>query len=437
VVYTFTYYSVAAYPKYLVKRKQGFYAVVEIPKALRHAFNSKPRFLQSLTTTDQRVAERRLPIVIARWKELIEKAKGNHDPATNFMWELMEWRKAIASETDDENKSITLGIATDWLEALKDKKGDEAATEAAAVIFDNVQPLLPNFLPWTQTIKHLAAKTQDLQKLSVNHLCNHFNTTAKIDKAAVKQYLTTLKAEKNLSDKTLSLRLTFMRNFIGYLDDEHGTNLLPLFTMAALGRNISAKTAKQRAWIPFTAEQVSKLYQAALEKKKPDYALADLIAFGAYTGCRIEELAQLKSVHFTLGGFRVEDSKTSAGIREVPLHPALANMVKRLKEKAADGFLLDGSDEGAFGKRSDALGKRFGHLKTKLGFGDQHVFHSIRKTVVSQLEQAGVNENITADIVGHDKPRITYGLYSAGASMAQKADALSRVAYDRSLGTPL
>lgn len=53
---------------------------------------------------------------------------------------------------------------------------------------------------------------------------------------------------------------------------------------------------------------------------------------------------------------------------------------------------------------------------------------------MSQLEQAGVNENTTADIVGHDKPRITYGLYSSGASTSQKAEALAKVAYKGQLG---
>jgi hypothetical protein len=35
------------------------------------------------------------------------------------------------------------------------------------------------------------------------------------------------------------------------------------------------------------------------------------------------------------------------------------------------------------------------------------MFHSIGKTVVTQLDSAGVSENVAADIVGHDKPRIT------------------------------
>jgi integrase len=58
------------------------------------------------------------------------------------------------------------------------------------------------------------------------------------------------------------------------------------------------------------------------------------------------------------------------------------------------------------------------------------VFHSLRKTLVTALEDAGVSESLAADIVGHEKPHITYGLYSGGVSLATKAEAIERVRYD-------
>ena len=64
-----------------------------------------------------------------------------------------------------------------------------------------------------------------------------------------------------------------------------------------------------------------------------------------------------------------------------------------------------------------------------MGFGSQHVFHSLRKTVVTILENAGVPENVVADIVGHEKTTMTYGLYSGGLSLAVKRDALDKLAY--------
>ena len=84
-----------------------------------------------------------------------------------------------------------------------------------------------------------------------------------------------------------------------------------------------------------------------------------------------------------------------------------------------------------YGDRSNAVGKRFGRLKTGLGFGPQYVFHSIRKTVVTILENADVRENVVADIVWHEKSTMTYGLYSGGATLALKHEALAHLAYPR------
>ena len=52
-----------------------------------------------------------------------------------------------------------------------------------------------------------------------------------------------------------------------------------------------------------------------------------------------------------------------------------------------------------------------------MGFGPEQVFHSLRKTVATLLENAGCPEGVAADLIGHDKPTMTYGLYSGGASM--------------------
>ena len=57
------------------------------------------------------------------------------------------------------------------------------------------------------------------------------------------------------------------------------------------------------------------------------------------------------------------------------------------------------------------------------------MFHSFRKTVVTLLEQAGISENLAADIVGHEKPRITYGLCSGGSSLEQKLKAINSINY--------
>jgi len=68
-------------------------------------------------------------------------------------------------------------------------------------------------------------------------------------------------------------------------------------------------------------------------------------------------------------------------------------------------------------------------MKKAAGFGATHVFHSIRKCVGTQVENALVPEGVSADILGHEKPNITYGLYSGGASLEVKREALAKLRY--------
>ncbi len=148
-----------------------------------------------------------------------------------------------------------------------------------------------------------------------------------------------------------------------------------------------------------------------------------------WTGCRIEELCALKVEQVKDDHFSVGDAKTKAGWRDVPIHRELAQTMARLIEGSNDGYVLSGLTFNKYGNRANGIGKRFGRLKSAKEFGKQHVFHSIRKTVVTILENAGVAENIVADIVGHEKTTMTYGLYSGGLSLAVKRDALDKLAY--------
>ena len=50
--------------------------------------------------------------------------------------------------------------------------------------------------------------------------------------------------------------------------------------------------------------------------------------------------------------------------------------------------------------------------------------HSIRKTAATVFEQAGVPDGVTADIIGHEKQTMTYGLYSGGTSVKQRQEAI-------------
>ncbi|MBD2838292.1 tyrosine-type recombinase/integrase [Pseudomonas sp. JM0905a] len=204
-------------------------------------------------------------------------------------------------------------------------------------------------------------------------------------------------------------------------------------TMPVL-RGKAAADAKRKA---FTLEELAELYAAAKDGKNAH--LPNLITLGAYTGARIEELCQLRIEDvITVDGIpalSVKDSKTEAGIREIPIHSDIAGLVERLAAASKDGYLLPSTDGNKYGVRSDLYSKAFGRLKTAMQYGRQHVFHSIRMFFITELHRADVAGITLAAIVGHETGTVTFDVYSQGPSMKQKAQAIMKLRLNL-LGSP-
>jgi integrase len=163
-----------------------------------------------------------------------------------------------------------------------------------------------------------------------------------------------------------------------------------------------------------------------------DEKLADLVLLGMHTGARIEELCSLlcKDINLIEESIAIRNAKTEAGERVIPIHSAIKDRVTQMIEKSTDDYLFTKLNKNKYGDRSNSLGKRFGRMKVKVGFTTrQYSFHSIRKTFTTLLENAGVGENITADIIGHEKPRITYGLYSGGSTLETMRESIEKIRY--------
>jgi integrase len=151
-----------------------------------------------------------------------------------------------------------------------------------------------------------------------------------------------------------------------------------------------------------------------------------------HTGARIEEICSLlcKDIDLKNESITIVDAKTDAGERAIPIHPYIKDRIATLIDESSDDYLLTKLTKNKYGDRSNSIGKRFGRLKTANDYSERYVFHSIRKTFTTMLENAGIGENLAADIVGHEKPRITYGLYSGGASLEVMRDAIKKISYD-------
>lgn len=160
-----------------------------------------------------------------------------------------------------------------------------------------------------------------------------------------------------------------------------------------------------------------------------DAQLRDIALLGALSGMRLEEIVTLRVGQCGGGWFDITDAKTQGGVRRVPIHSALTDLVKRRsRDKKPEEWLFH---ELADEKNASAVTtKRFTRFRVACGVDDKRDgrrrslvnFHSSRRWFVTQAEQAGQLETTVAAVVGHIEGRksITFGVYSKGPSEEQR-----------------
>ena len=416
----------------LLLRKNQYSALVMIPKELQLLFG-KSRFSKALNTGDERKAQQLAAPYVTLWKAQIEQARGNKGAMAQAT---LYWQSAF----NLQEKSITAALTSsereyslNGMEALTDHFNEhlKAIPEPEAVILHGLVNgtstlITEHYEAWKSKLD-LAPKTKDQMTRDIDTLFKRFSTLEEITKEKVLKLISDIE-DQGKGVSTIKRLLFAYRNYWYYLQDKRIVSIEhdPFDVQKALqGKFKRAK--KNPARKAFTTDEVIKMWTIAKEKK--DYKLADLIVLGAYTGARIEELCSLKLTDVTDDSFRLGEAKTEAGVRVVPLHSALSKLINRLKAESKDSYLINQLTFNKYGDRSNAIGKRFGRLKTEAGCDSTLVFHSFRKTLITLLEQAEVPENFCCDIVGHEKGTMGYGHYSDGASLANKKEAIEKINY--------
>ncbi len=366
---------------------------------------------------------RRAAPLVAHWKGEIEAAKqASHDPVES---DIRFWQRAFGAEADPVASEVLERQLSDHAERLEEQQPGSGVAFYKRVT-GAITPTTDHLDAWIETLT-CTEKTKDMNRADIVRLGSRFPTLDLVLKKDVRRWCDGLIQGDGLKPKTVTRILSACRGYWRYLQaiEVVPDDVLP-FNNLELSRS-SSKQTKGDERRPFSAKDVVRLLKEA--EKKGDDTLADLIRLGMWTGARIEELCSLPTERVHKDYFEIADAKTPSGWREVPIHPRVAPVFKRLVKDSKDGFVLSGLTTNKYDDRSNAIGKRFGSMKTRMGFDGTQVFHSIRKTVATLLENAGVPENVAADIIGHDKPTITYGMYSGGADLKTKRAALRKITY--------
>jgi integrase len=186
---------------------------------------------------------------------------------------------------------------------------------------------------------------------------------------------------------------------------------------------------------PFTRGERVTLLSRAIEEYGENGEMTWLIKLGAYTGARLEELAQLAraNVRQLDGTWIVEIDdldgrhvKTADSVKQLPLHPAIRDdFVAWVKSRAGKrvfaSFVAD-----AKGRYANGASNSFGRLMDRAGLSDPRlVFHSLRHTLKREMSNARIDPDVRRAILGH-APKDAHDAYS-GHSLEAIADEFARL----------
>lgn len=174
------------------------------------------------------------------------------------------------------------------------------------------------------------------------------------------------------------------------------TNYAPLLS---IGRNRPV-----RPHHTFSRQKINRLW------KSMDYPGVDSVLILLYTGMRCGEMLQLQKtdVHLRQRYIRITRSKTAAGIRIIPIHHRIAQLIETRMASPGEALICDKTGRPYNYSRYCTLWRSVMHLIR----ADGHTTHDCRHTVATLLDNAGANETAKRRILGHAGGDITERVYT-------------------------
>lgn len=163
----------------------------------------------------------------------------------------------------------------------------------------------------------------------------------------------------------------------------------------------AAPVASKRKPAIFTRQTINSLWAAS-----GSFA-ADVILVLLYTGLRVSELLDLKTEDINFGDrfFQVVKSKTTAGVRSVPICSKILPVMVRI---SGQEYFVEVS--GSALKYQAFLNNYF--LPALEPLGVDHLPHDCRHSFISALSGLGVDSRVVRSIVGHKSGIVTEDIYT-------------------------
>ncbi len=218
---------------------------------------------------------------------------------------------------------------------------------------------------------------------------------------------------------------------------------------------VPLKIKKENQGKPFSVDELNRIFNNPIysEKKFNRYYKFWIPLILLYSGARRSEICNLKhSDCILIDGiycFNITDSKTSAGVRTIPIHSKLLDLgildfIKSRKhincEYIFDELVETNTNNLRPTSRGNAVSKWFnnasaneyrkGHLDVSNVSGKGKNLHSFRHSFINNLKQQGVEIFIIKQIVGHSTNDITSDVYSEPYNMKVLKSSIERLNYN-------
>ncbi len=316
------------------RRHRTYYAYLDVLKDVRAKLRRRV-FRETLQTDSRSVADRRAAPKIAHWKSAIAKAREepNHNDARYF-------RDALRRAKDDEQYATIMAeinlmawdIGATNVENIGDQPfGDPEARRFHAEATGALVPTSEHLDEWIGSLL-VKDKTANMRRTTIGKLAAQFPMLNDISRKEVRRWVTELTAE--LKPSTVQRMMTDCRTYWNYLKT---IEAVPEESAPFDRLGLKVKSSMR---LPFEPGDMVKLLNGAVTRE--DSELSDLIRLAMYSGARRGELCSLKVEHVHGEYFEIVEAKTAAGVRQVPIHDALAPTMKRLVEASKDGFVPSG-----------------------------------------------------------------------------------------------
>ncbi|ODC01528.1 hypothetical protein A3197_03380 [Candidatus Thiodiazotropha endoloripes] len=435
--------------KYMVKRGHTFYYKRKYPVFMQEVYGTF--FTKSLKTRDINEARRLRDMMHTEFHREVEEAQdeGRDVPLVIRMAKQLHKLKGSAEDTPEGNAEAGL---LDALEMYVNKHEQTEAENIKQALMiakakkdsPSLRSLLAEYESWCADGLTNGAVRDRMKMVDIwaDELGRDVPIHSCLSEDEAWNFVDRHIINSGVVHKTKQRRLNTLNLFFDWVQSKRIVNRNPFGSIkleAIRGRRAEVKPedTDRKAWSDTQLQTVLAEFSRISKEEKQQVSRENasrchsITLIAIHTGMRRDEICSLQVEDCTDGAFKVREGKTASAVREVPIHSAIKPLIGSLIDSRDTGPLIKGLVPGGPDMRpSWNIGKVFGRVKKSLGFGKDYVFHGLRHTFITKMEQADVSGILIERIVGHKSHALAFNTYSKGQTIEAMREAIEKVQYN-------